>query len=182
MCRHINTYMHINHLSQSHVLMRQEREGCMCVANVIPSHQMACFFFCLFFLPKTHFFSSPIFFDPLSFLLFLLHLLFQLSHHSHFLLLLTSPTCVFTASPALFFFCTYLTVHGLSLPHCVILSRTHYHQSISGEVSYAAVQSPLEYFAMLFHSLMYSQTHVEAPVQLLSLWLFDQSDSVCVRC
>lgn len=59
MCRHISTYMHINHLSQSHVLMRQEREGCMCVANVIPSRQMACFFFWFFFLPKTHFFFFP---------------------------------------------------------------------------------------------------------------------------
>lgn len=60
MCRHINTYMHINHLSQSHVLMRQEREGCMCVANVIPSHQMACFFFVFVFFFPHLFWSSLI--------------------------------------------------------------------------------------------------------------------------
>lgn len=67
MCRHINTYMHINHLSQSHVLMRQEREGCMCVANVIPSRQMACFFvfFCFFFRKHTFFFFPHLFWSSL---------------------------------------------------------------------------------------------------------------------
>lgn len=70
MCRHFHTHMHINHLSLRYVLMRQEHEGCMgCmrIANVIPSHQMACFRGCFFFCKNILLFPYL-----LSFLLLLL--------------------------------------------------------------------------------------------------------------
>lgn len=132
----VTVITNIKHLSLCCVLMGQEHESCMCIPNVIPSHQMAYFAE----TPSFFFFnSSPISAQPLppssSFCtsctipLFrsipYIHILsFTLLRILHPRLLLTPSLLCFAISPlSLFYF--------LSHPHHAMLSGSHYHQSMT---------------------------------------------------
>jgi len=107
--------------------MREEREGCMCITNIIPSHQMACFFS---YFSDCYFFPNRLSSSPSFFLLLLLcsaplcSILHTLSFHPVHLQL---PLC-------LLLLCVVVPLHlsfTFSLfPIMWSSGRTNYHQSI----------------------------------------------------
>lgn len=130
-CTHTDTFtrMHINHLSLCYVLMRQEHEGCMCIANVIPSHQMAWVFsffaITLFYLFPHLLSSSPSFLLLLFSVPLVLFLSYCSIHHIFFFFFSTSDLiflvhfiCGFTSSShsSMSFFSTHFSVGLLSIP------------------------------------------------------------------